>query len=46
MDFWFTIFLDHASIPYVNANGGAAYFPYCVSGRLKYANGENIHDGR
>jgi hypothetical protein len=46
VDFWFTVVLDPASIPYVNASGGAACFPHCVSGRLKYANGENLHHGR
>ena len=43
MYFWFTVVLDTASIPYVNASGGAACSPHCVSGRLKYAIGENPH---
>jgi hypothetical protein len=43
VDFWFTVVLDPTSIPYVNASGGAARFPHYVSGRLKYAIGENPH---
>ena len=43
VDFWFTIVLDPASIPYVNASGGAAWFPHYVSRRPKYAIGENPH---
>jgi hypothetical protein len=43
VDFWFTVVLDPASIPYVKACGGADWFPHCVSGRLKYAFGENSH---
>jgi mediator of RNA polymerase II transcription subunit 14 len=43
VDFWFIVVLDPASIPYVNASGGAAWFPHYVSGRLKYAFGENPH---
>jgi hypothetical protein len=46
VDFWFVVGLDPASIPYVNARGGATCFHHCVSGRLKYANSENLHDGR
>jgi hypothetical protein len=30
-------------LPYENASGGAAWFPHYVSGRLKYAIGENPH---
>jgi hypothetical protein len=44
--FGFTVVLDPSSIPYVNASGGAACSSHCVSGRLKYANNENLHDGR
>jgi hypothetical protein len=40
---WFTIVLDPGFIPYENASGGAAWFPHYVSGRLKYAIGENPH---
>ena len=43
MDFWFTVVLDPASIPYVNASGGATCFSHCVSGTLKYTIGENPH---
>jgi hypothetical protein len=43
VDLWFTIVLDLASIPYKNASGGATWFPHYVSGRLKYAIGENPH---
>jgi mediator of RNA polymerase II transcription subunit 14 len=41
--FWFTVVLDPAFIPYVNACGGAAWFPHSVSGRLKYGFDENSH---
>jgi hypothetical protein len=40
---YITCEVDPASIPYVNASSGAAWFPHCVSGRLKYAIGENPH---
>ncbi|XP_055816954.1 mediator of RNA polymerase II transcription subunit 14 isoform X2 [Solanum dulcamara] len=41
VDFALTVVLDHAHIPHINAAGGAAWLPYCVSVRLKYAFGEN-----
>ena len=43
VDFGLTVVLDPASIPHVNAAGGAAWLPHCVSVRLKYAFGENPH---
>jgi hypothetical protein len=43
VDFWFTIVLDPVFIPYENASGGAAWFPHYVSGRPKYAIGDNPH---
>ena len=33
--------LDPANIPHINAAGGAAWLPYCVSVRLRYSFGEN-----
>ncbi|CAN4108585.1 unnamed protein product [Withania somnifera] len=41
VDFALTVVLDHAHIPHINAAGGAAWLPYCVSVRLRYAFGEN-----
>lgn len=43
VDFALTFVLDPAHIPHVNAAGGAAWLPYCVSVRLKYFFGENPH---
>ncbi|PKU84972.1 mediator of RNA polymerase II transcription subunit 14 [Dendrobium catenatum] len=43
VDFALTFVLDPVHIPYVNAAGGAAWLPYCVSVRLKYSFGENPH---
>ncbi|XP_057826990.2 mediator of RNA polymerase II transcription subunit 14 [Cryptomeria japonica] len=43
VDFGLTVVLDPANIPQVNAAGGAAWLPHCVSVRLKYAFGENPH---
>lgn len=40
VDFALTVVLDHAHIPHINAAGGAAWLPYCVSVRLRYAFGE------
>lgn len=40
VEFALTFVLDHAHIPHVNAAGGAAWLPYCVSIRLKYSFGE------
>ncbi|XP_065853425.1 mediator of RNA polymerase II transcription subunit 14 isoform X2 [Euphorbia lathyris] len=39
VDFALTVVLD--PIPHVNAAGGAAWLPYCVSVRLRYSFGEN-----
>ncbi|KAI4350064.1 hypothetical protein L6164_010589 [Bauhinia variegata] len=41
IDFALTVVLDHAHIPHVNAVGGAAWLPYCVSVRLRYSFGES-----
>ncbi|KAL8159589.1 hypothetical protein V2J09_001126 [Rumex salicifolius] len=41
VDFGLTVVLDSAHIPHVNAAGGAAWLPYCVSVRLRYSFGEN-----
>nr|XP_043627804.1 mediator of RNA polymerase II transcription subunit 14 [Erigeron canadensis] len=41
VDFGLTVVLDPAHIPQINAAGGAAWLPYCVSVRLKYSFGEN-----
>ncbi|XVF42191.1 hypothetical protein PTKIN_Ptkin01aG0340100 [Pterospermum kingtungense] len=41
VDFALTVVLDPAHIPYINAAGGAAWLPYCVSVRLRYSFGEN-----
>lgn len=41
VDFGLTVVLDPAHIPHMNAAGGAAWLPYCVSVRLKYSFGEN-----
>lgn len=43
VDFGLTIVLDPAHIPHINAAGGAAWLPYCVSVRLRYSFGENPH---
>lgn len=40
VDFALTVVLDPAHIPHLNAAGGAAWLPYCVSVRLRYAFGE------
>ncbi|XP_057960378.1 mediator of RNA polymerase II transcription subunit 14 [Malania oleifera] len=41
VDFGLTVVLDPAHIPSINAAGGAAWLPYCVSVRLRYSFGEN-----
>ncbi|XP_052194039.1 mediator of RNA polymerase II transcription subunit 14 [Diospyros lotus] len=41
VDFALTVVLDPTHIPLINAAGGAAWLPYCVSVRLKYLFGEN-----
>ncbi|XP_061340398.1 mediator of RNA polymerase II transcription subunit 14 isoform X2 [Gastrolobium bilobum] len=41
VDFALTVVLDSAHIPHVNAAGGAAWLPYCVSVRLKYSFSES-----
>ncbi|KAA8544913.1 hypothetical protein F0562_019692 [Nyssa sinensis] len=41
VDFGLTVVLDPAHIPNINAAGGAAWLPYCVSVRLRYSFGEN-----
>lgn len=43
VDFALTVVLDPAHIPYINAAGGAAWLPYCVSVRLRYLFGENTN---
>ncbi|XP_059652785.1 mediator of RNA polymerase II transcription subunit 14 isoform X2 [Cornus florida] len=43
VDFGLTVVLDPAHIPHINAAGGAAWLPYCVSVRLRYSFGENTH---
>ncbi|CAL0308808.1 unnamed protein product [Lupinus luteus] len=40
VDFALTVVLDSAHIPHVNAAGGAAWLPYCVSVSLRYSFGE------
>ncbi|KAL0357344.1 UNVERIFIED_CONTAM: Mediator of RNA polymerase II transcription subunit [Sesamum calycinum] len=42
VDFALTVVLDPAHIPHINAAGGAAWLPYCVSVRLRYSFGENL----
>ncbi|KAK4772002.1 hypothetical protein SAY86_013777 [Trapa natans] len=37
VDFALTVVLDPAYIPHINAAGGAAWLPYCVSVRLRYS---------
>ncbi|XP_021742254.1 mediator of RNA polymerase II transcription subunit 14-like [Chenopodium quinoa] len=41
VDFALTVVLDPAHIPHINAAGGAAWLPYCVSVRLRYSFGDN-----
>lgn len=41
VDFALTVVLDPAHIPRINAAGGAAWLPYCVSVRLRYSFGES-----
>ncbi|CAJ1961078.1 unnamed protein product [Sphenostylis stenocarpa] len=41
VDFALTVVLDSSHIPHVNAAGGAAWLPYCVSVRLRYSFGES-----
>uniref|UniRef100_A0A6M2EMA0 Mediator of RNA polymerase II transcription subunit 14 n=1 Tax=Populus davidiana TaxID=266767 RepID=A0A6M2EMA0_9ROSI len=41
VDFALTVVLDPAHIPHINAAGGAAWLPYCVSVRLRYLFDEN-----
>lgn len=41
VDFALTVVLDPAHIPHINAAGGAAWLPYCVSVRLRHTFGEN-----
>ncbi|KAJ7973490.1 mediator of RNA polymerase II transcription subunit 14 [Quillaja saponaria] len=43
VDFALTIVLDPAHIPHINAAGGAAWLPYCVSVRLRYSFGESLN---
>uniref|UniRef100_A0A1D1Z013 Mediator of RNA polymerase II transcription subunit 14 n=2 Tax=Anthurium amnicola TaxID=1678845 RepID=A0A1D1Z013_9ARAE len=43
VDFALTFVLDPSLIPHINAAGGAAWLPYCVSVRLRYSFGENTH---
>ncbi|KAK1314915.1 Mediator of RNA polymerase II transcription subunit 14 [Acorus calamus] len=43
VDFALTVVLDSAHIPHINAAGGAAWLPYCVSVKLRYSFGENPH---
>lgn len=43
VDFVLTFVLDHAHIPHINAAGGAAWLPYCVSVRLKFLFGESTY---
>ncbi|CAL9162610.1 unnamed protein product [Musa hybrid cultivar] len=43
VDFALTFVLDPAHIPHMNAAGGAAWLPYCVSVRLRYSFGDNAH---
>ncbi|CAI0384079.1 unnamed protein product [Linum tenue] len=37
VDFALTVVLDPAHVPHINAAGGAAWLPYCVSVRLRYS---------
>ncbi|GMP60861.1 hypothetical protein CsSME_00023554 [Camellia sinensis var. sinensis] len=41
VDFALTVVLDSSHIPSINAAGGAAWLPYCVSVRLRYSFCEN-----
>ncbi|CAA6653682.1 unnamed protein product [Spirodela intermedia] len=41
VDFGLTFVLDPALIPHINAAGGAAWLPYCVSVRLRYSFGDS-----
>ncbi|GAB2218812.1 hypothetical protein Drorol1_Dr00002044 [Drosera rotundifolia] len=41
VDFTLTVVLDPAHIPQINAAGGAAWLPYCVSVSLRYGFGDN-----
>lgn len=41
VDFGLTVVLDPTHIPHINAAGGAAWLPYCVSVRLKYSFGDS-----
>lgn len=41
VDFALTVVLDSAHIPHINAAGGAAWLPYCISVRLRYSFGES-----
>ncbi|PSS19069.1 Mediator of RNA polymerase II transcription subunit like [Actinidia chinensis var. chinensis] len=41
VDFALTVVLDPTHIPLINAAGGAAWLPYCVSVRLRYSFGES-----
>ncbi|KAL4029113.1 hypothetical protein IC575_012334 [Cucumis melo] len=41
VDFALTVVLDPAHIPHMNAAGGAAWLPYCVSVKLRYSFGES-----
>ncbi|CAI9102663.1 OLC1v1000965C1 [Oldenlandia corymbosa var. corymbosa] len=41
VDFGLTVVLDPSHIPHINAAGGAAWLPYCVSVRLRYSFGDN-----
>ncbi|XP_011038571.1 PREDICTED: mediator of RNA polymerase II transcription subunit 14-like isoform X1 [Populus euphratica] len=43
VDFALTVVLDPANIPHINAAGGAAWLPYCVSVRLRYLFGETMN---
>ncbi|URE10421.1 Mediator complex subunit MED14 [Musa troglodytarum] len=43
VDFALTFVLDPAHIPHMNAAGGAAWLPYCVSVRLRFSFGEKAH---
>ncbi|KAK6911388.1 Mediator complex, subunit Med14 [Dillenia turbinata] len=42
VDFGLTVVLDPAHIPHINAAGGAAWLPHCVSVRLRYSFGETF----
>jgi mediator of RNA polymerase II transcription subunit 14 len=41
VDFALTVVLDPTLIPHINAAGGAAWLPYCVSVRLRFSFAEN-----